>query len=142
MKIIRRDSLRILQWNADVLNTKMDELKARAVDMNLDVILIQETKLKPHMKTPRIPGFKEAMRQDRIVIDGGGLLCYTKDTVIFEKLFMRVKSATEAASFRIRMDKTNWVHITNVYIPPAHSKGQEINFSPEVIPVVESSIIC
>ena len=142
MKVIKKDNLRILQWNADALSTKVGELRMRAAELDLDVILIQETKLKEGVATPRIPGFKEAMRLDRVVTGGGGILCYIKETLIFEKLFKRSKNATEAASFRNRVDKKNWVHITNVYVPPDNSIGQEIIFTPEVIPTLESSIIC
>ena len=141
MKLFTKKSLRILQWNADSLATKIGELRERVKDRDVDVILIQETKLRGK-PTPRIDGYKEAMRSDRIVAEGGGLLCYIEETLIFEKLFSVSKFATESTTFRVRLDKKTWVHITNVYIPPANSVGQEIKFSPEAIPVLQSSVIC
>ena len=81
MKIIKRDYLRILQWNCDTLSTRVGELKMRAAKLDLDVILIQETKMKAKDKTPNILGYKVAMRQDRVAIDGGGLLCLIKPTL-------------------------------------------------------------
>ena len=59
-----------------------------------------------------------------------------------EKLFTRTLKGTETASFRIRADNKNWVHITNVYVPPHNSTGQEIEFTPAAIATFESSIIC
>jgi len=142
MKVTKKSSLRILQWNADSLGTKIGELRTSADKLDLDVILIQETKLKGNAATPRIEGFKEAMRQDRVGVGGGGLLCYIKETLCFEKLYGRAKNATESVSFRVRLDKKNWVHISNVYVPPSNSIGQEIQFTPDAIPTFESSIIC
>ena len=142
MKVTKKSSLRILQWNADSLATKIGELRTSAAKLDLDVILIQETKLTGKARTPRIDGFKEAMRQDRVGLGGGGLLCYIKETLPFEKLYGRAKKATESTSFRVRLDKKNWVHISNVYVPPANSIGQEIQFTPDAIPTFESSIIC
>ena len=141
MKVFTKDYLRILQWNADSLATKIGELRDRVKDLDADVLLIQETKLRGK-PTPRIPGYKEAMRSDRVVAEGGGLLSYVRETLVFEKLFSTSKFATESTTFRVRLDKKSWVHITNVYIPPANSLGQEIRFCPEAIPVLQSSLIC
>ena len=68
MKLFTKESLRILQWNADSLATKIGELRDRVKQLEVDVILIQETKLRGK-PTPRIPGYKEAMRSDRIVAE-------------------------------------------------------------------------
>ena len=141
MRYARKDSLKILQWNADTLGTKVDQLRLRMEELDVDVALIQEAKLN-RRATPVIKGYKEAMRADRIICEGGGLVCYIRDSLPFEKLHSRSRNATESTSFRIRMDKSTWVTITNVYVPPAHSKGQEIRFTPDAIPTHDSSIIC
>ena len=76
MKIFKKDQLKILQWNSDVLSTKVDELRTRAAELDLDVILIQETKLSGRNTTPRIHGYKEAIRTYGTIAKGGGILCY------------------------------------------------------------------
>ena len=58
-------SLKIMQWNADGLNTKISELRSRLKEENIDICNIQETKLQPHMPTPKIPGYKPTKRADR-----------------------------------------------------------------------------
>ena len=110
--------------------------------MDLDVILVQETKLKEKDRTPFIKGYREAMRADRTITGGGGLLCYIKDSLVFEKLYKKAKAGTEVAAFRVRLDKKDWVHLVNIYVPPVNSVGQIINFCPEIILTLESSIIC
>ena len=142
MKSAMKKSFRILQWNADWLSTKMGELRRSARKMDLDIILIQETKLSRFAATPTLPGYKEAMRLDRVLCEGGGLLCYIKETLVFEKLFNRTRTGTASSSFRVRLNQKDWIHITDVYVPPHNSKGQEIQFAPEAIPTWESSIIC
>jgi len=141
MRYTKKSSLRILQWNADALATKVDQLRLRMEELDVDVALIQEAKLNRRV-TPVIKGYKEAMRADRIICGGGGLVCYIRDSIPFEKLYSRSRFATESTSFRIRMNKTTWATITNVYVPPDSSKGQEIQFTPDAIPTHDSSIIC
>jgi len=104
MRYARKDSLKILQWNADTLGTKVDQLRLRMEELDVDVALIQEAKLN-RRATPVIKGYKEAMRADRIICEGGGLVCYIRDSLPFEKLHSRSRNATECTSFRIRMDK-------------------------------------
>jgi len=82
------------------------------------------------------------MRADRTITGGGGLLCYIRDTLVFEKLYKKSKEGTEVAAFRVRLDKKNWVQLVNVYVPPENSVGQIINFCPDIILAQESSIIC
>ena len=68
-------NLRGLQWNADGINTKVAELNKLVTELDIDVVLIQETKLTSRSKTPKIHGFT-AVRQDRpnTEFPGGGLL--------------------------------------------------------------------
>ena len=57
-------NLRILQWNADGLNTKIAELNSVTKKLDIDVVLIQETKLTASSSTPNIQG-----RQNTELID-------------------------------------------------------------------------
>ena len=38
MKFTKNESLRIIQWNADALSTKIDELRSRIPEENIDVL--------------------------------------------------------------------------------------------------------
>ena len=59
------------QWNADVISNKLDELKQRLINSNIDVTSIHESKLlgpdsspKPD-PTPKIPGY-QVKRKDKV----------------------------------------------------------------------------
>ena len=45
-------------------------------------------------------------------------------------------------SYFVRTDKSTWINLNNVYIPPQKSTCQEIDFCPEIIPAPANSIIC
>ena len=138
----QNQQLTILQWNADGLTTKVIELTERLKEDNVDIANIQETKLKPHMKTPRIPGYRVATRADRHgTRRGGGLITYIKDTIIFEAGPKSTTQGTEVTSIKVRMSKTNWATITNVYVPPHNSTGEEISFIPDNIPTPSGAVI-
>ena len=51
-----KKSLRIMQWNADTISTKVLELKARLASDDIDICAIQETKL---LESSRLPSFKK-----------------------------------------------------------------------------------
>ena len=137
----QRSSLRILQWNADGLRSKAIELQSRLHQHKIDVCLVQETKLMKSSVTPRMDGYT-AYRADRQNISGGGLIAYVKRDLDFQKIGCRSKTATEVLSLRVKLNKKTWVDISNVYIPPANSLGQEIKFSPDIIRTSPNSIIC
>ena len=69
---IIKSTLSILHWNARGLKYKEDELQEYLVKNDIDVYLIQETKLKTGSdRTPVIDGYK-FLRSDRIGANGGG----------------------------------------------------------------------
>ena len=78
--------LRILQWNAEGINTKMSELRPFLEEYKIDIALIQESKLTKEKdpETPDIRGYND-YRGDRkgVKYAGGGLLIYIKDDIVF-----------------------------------------------------------
>ena len=120
-----KETLRIIQWNADTISTKALELQDRLVKDDIDICLIQETKLSENSRTPRFEGYV-CVRADRKQKNtGGGLLTLLKSTLIYEPLDSVAIEGTETQSVRVRMDKKNWIYITNVHILPGNSTGQE-----------------
>ncbi len=120
-----QNSLRILQWNANGIATKANELGLRLKADRIDVALVQETKMKHHHRTPRLEGYSP-IRCDRPNQDGGGgLLCYIKDSIIFERVGDSSICGTESSSIRIKMGKRKWAVITNIYCPPSRSHTDE-----------------
>ena len=53
------DKLVILQWNADAILTKQDELK----NNGMNIFIIQDTKLVIKDKTPKFPGYTVLRRE-------------------------------------------------------------------------------
>jgi exonuclease III len=105
--------LKIVQWNADGLKTKIYELKDRLISKDIDICMIQESKLRIGDPTPRILGYA-ALRDDRKALNGGGLITYIKDSLIFERIGYYTRSATEVMSFRVKLARNQWLQLTNV----------------------------
>jgi len=118
------DKIRLIQWNCDGIRNKIIELRQRVIDQEIDVILIQETKLEKNHKTPDIPGFAP-WRVDRKNKKGGGLIAYIKRSIIFEKKREQSKDTTEIQTLRIKLNKKKWIDVTNLYCPPVSSKAHE-----------------
>jgi exonuclease III len=59
-----------MQYNADGLSTKVPELKIRLREEDIDICMIQETKLRPDNNTPRMEGYT-SFRSDRKSQKGG-----------------------------------------------------------------------
>ena len=144
---ITKKSLKVLQWNARGILTNLYELRARAADtkLELDVIMVQETKLEKDVHTtPTISGFTP-IRADRLNRGGGGLISYIRNSLVYEPLVDETKDATETSSFAIKMANNKWAKFTNVYCPPPSSlakAGLPTHISPEIIPTSPNSIIC
>ena len=144
MKVFEKQSLRILQWNANGIKSKSDELAQRFDDLEIDVALIQETKLgeKDKQSSYEIKGYK-AFREDRKVdIKGGGVLTYIRGTLPHELVDYRYINGCEIQTIRIRLSNQKWITLTNFYCPPENSPSQEVSLELNSIPVCASSLIC
>ena len=115
-----KPSLKIYQWNADGLATKIYELKNRLAEKEIDICMIQEKKLRLGDTSPRIPGYA-CLRDDRKAMYGGGLMTYIKETLIFERIGYSTRSSTEVMTFRVKLGKNKWLNLTNVYAPHQHT---------------------
>ena len=66
-------NLIILQVNINGIKNKLEELTLLIHDTHADIITIQETKLNPKSKTPRVHNFT-TVQTDRLHKAGGGLI--------------------------------------------------------------------
>ena len=130
-------SLRIMQWNADGINTKIAELNHFVKEHKIDVVIIQESKLTENKPTPKLYGYA-AVRSDRpgSEFPGGGLLTYIKHNVAYRKVGSAKNGNVEAQSVSIQQSANRWLDITNIYIPP---KAKENNIT--WIPTSEAAIL-
>ena len=118
------------------------ELLARLIENDIDICIIKESKLtKAEKNPPRVTGYKAALRSDRIGLAGGGLITYVNDSIVFDSGDKRSLTATESTSMRVRLNKKTWVNISNIYVPPQGSTGQNIEFNVTGIPTSDYTFI-
>ena len=140
---IFKPNIRIMQWNADGIKLRSHELSARLKSRDIDICLVQESKLRPKKdKTPVVDGYIPIYRTDRPTITFGGLIIYARKEIVYDKVGHAFKNATEVQCVKIKLARKRWLYLSNVYVPPPNSKGQVINFEPEIIPTTDPSIIC
>ena len=78
-QINSKKTITIIQININGLTTKIHELKNLTDNTKIDIITIQETKLRPTHRTPYLKDYT-AIRTDRTYKNGGGLMTYKKTT--------------------------------------------------------------
>ena len=113
-------NLIIQQVNINGLRNKLEELKLLIHDTHADIITIQETKLTPKAKTPKIHNFT-AVRTDRLHKAGGGLITLIRDNITFTTT--NIPSTinthnTELQMVKVHINNTKHITIANIYIPP------------------------
>ena len=110
---------------------------------DIDICLIQESKLSENSRTPRFEGYVTIRADRKLKNVGGGLLTLIRSSLIYETIDPVSIEGTETLSVRVKMDKKNWIYITNVYVPPSNSIGQaSIKLRTDAIPAFKSSLIC
>ena len=137
-----KSALRIMQWNAESVSTKLFELRVRLKEYDIYVCFIQESHLQEKSHVPYIDGYK-LIRADSVATVKGGLLAYVRKSLVVEEIGRAALDATEVSIFRIQLSKNKWLHISNVYVPPTNSKGQDvIKLRTDAIPCINSALIC
>ena len=101
------------------LRNKLEELKLLIHDTHADIITIQETKLTPKAKAPKIHNFT-AVRTDRLHKAGGGLITLIRDNITFTTT--EIPSTinthnTELQMVKVHINNTKHITIANTYIP-------------------------
>ena len=124
--------LKILQWNADSILSKIQEFRDFIKEKEIDIFLIQETKLITADKTPKVKDFT-IIRQDRIQRRGneknrgGGLLIGIKESIpyrISRTEFAGEKDEiSEWMSVEIPVKGKQKLRLNNIYIPPTRKQN-------------------
>ena len=100
-----RNKLKTNQWNVDGIRPKFIELCDRLLNSDIDVLAVQESKLRKTDKTPPIEGYT-TIRKDRNSILGDGLLLFIRTDIVFEKLHSFKKAGMKILSIRIKASKS------------------------------------
>ena len=141
--MVPRDGLRIIQWNVDGLGTSLVDLIGLVErEPEIDVLMIQETKLLPTAPDPRLPGYA-AIRRDRPTPTRGGSRAGGLMTFVKEDIPYRVVNAysgdeengTECLAVEIRLDQGRSFTLVNTYRAPTREAGQRPSFDHIRVPV-------
>jgi hypothetical protein len=110
-----------MQINTNGIRNKLNEITDLTKSEHIDILNIQESKLTPKVKTPKIPGFTP-VRKDRPLEDGGGgLITYIRNNIEFSEVQTPanlIKTHFEILTIKIRFRCKQFLFITNLYIPP------------------------
>jgi len=127
-----KESLKILQWNADGIKPKLHELEMRMRELDIDVAVIQETKLKKADRSPILPGYASIRRDRPGEAAGGGLMSFIKHSLTFREDSRRSSdiATSEVSSFYVKVTRHRWLKIVNCYLPPARTIANVDSLTP------------
>ena len=109
--------------NINGLKNELEKLKLLIHDTHADIITIQETKLIPKVKTPKVHNFT-TVRNDMLLKAGGELITLIGDNIIFPTTDTPSTintHNTELQMVKVHINNTKHITIANIYIPPRDS---------------------
>ncbi|GFS91085.1 hypothetical protein TNCV_2214471 [Trichonephila clavipes] len=111
--------LKLCSWNANGILNKISEFKIFVEKYSPDLLLIQETHLRPHHNI-NIPNYN-CYRNDRIGDGraGGGTLILTKKNVSHYNIPTPTLNHIEATVVVITPQNLNPISVISVYVPPS-----------------------
>ena len=119
----KHKEIKILQLNANGIRSTVEELKHLLLTTQPDVVAVQESKLNPASRTPKISNYT-AIRTDRKHKQGGGLITYIKS----DTTFTHIKTPqtintdnTETKLLKIHTKHFKDITIANIYIAPRNT---------------------
>ena len=92
------------------------ELRDLLINSDIDMLAVQESKLRKTDKTPYIEDYA-TIRKDRHNILRVGLLIFIRTDIVFEKLHSVEKARIEILSVHLKATKSTWLEFYNVYLP-------------------------
>lgn len=111
------DALKITTWNANSITDKRIELIQFLQDTKTDILLAQETFLKPQ-RDFKIPNYK-IYRSDRLTGRAGGTAILIKKNIMHNHLPNIATEHIENTSIKITTSDNSSITITSVYLSPA-----------------------
>ena len=100
--------IKILQLNANGIRSTVEELKHLMSTTQLDVVAIQESKLTPASRTPKIPHYT-AIHTEKEHKQGGGLITYIKSGTTFG--YIKTPQAINTDNTEIQLLKIHTKHL-------------------------------
>lgn len=124
-----RRQISCIQWNADGLSTGAAELSQLLKERPVDLVMIQESKLRTSSKIPQFPGYVAEHRHRPGGGLGGGLVTYIKSDVPYTRSEAyrdegNYSGRMEALSISVKDKGGERYKFVNVYSPPTRVSGQ------------------
>ncbi len=117
--MFHKTGLKIEHHNIRGVRTKITELMEHINSEKPDIISLNETFLKPKMKTPVVPGYTWT-RNDRITGKQGGVAFLIKDSITFdisENTTVKTKTPHETLTIELFSPKNASLYISTIYCP-------------------------
>lgn len=115
---VKPRALKISFYNADGgIHKQKDELHSFLRENQIDILLAQETHLKPSHRDPKIANYR-IIRNDRTTGAGGGTLIYYKRSLHCIPMDTPPLKDLEASVCRIAMTGHQPITVASVYLPP------------------------
>jgi hypothetical protein len=114
MSLINGRRLNILAWNARGLKNKIDELESAIGEYCVDIVLISETFLKPHIRI-NLPNFN-CYREDREQ-HGGGVAIFIKSSIKHCRVITPPLKNLELTAIELTINNTHHI-VASAYNPP------------------------
>ena len=125
-----------MQWNANGLKNKMVELEDKARTLEIDIILIQESKLRSSDANPKLKGYA-TIRKDREVGRGGGLVTFIKEDIPFTVIDHSNGVPNSLLEILMTDNQAPSMHrltFVNVYCPPTRGSNYGHEFCTTELP--------
>lgn len=124
MVVTRPKELHILSWNIASVNNKTDQLVTLLDEVKPDVVLLQETWLKPHLPQPLTPGYTW-FRRDRVAGRGGGVAILVANHLDYLPELGPELKAAELTGGKINT-ASGPLYVGSLYLPPSKGRKREL----------------
>ncbi|GFS50895.1 probable RNA-directed DNA polymerase from transposon X-element [Trichonephila clavipes] len=137
--VFSRFGLRIAAWNANGVRSRIIELRDFINKHSLDIILIQETHLRPGVSI-RVPNYRNDRQTQNI--PSGGTAILIKSSLKYHHIPTPTLGTVEATIVVLTPPGENPLLIASIYIPPTTTPSACIHDLEEIFALEHSSILC
>ncbi|KAJ1524669.1 hypothetical protein ONE63_011152 [Megalurothrips usitatus] len=119
--------LLVLSWNAGSVVGKANHLADLLEDAHPQVVLLQETHLKPHIPTPDTPGYTWYRRDRLTTAKGGGVAILVHDSLHFQVEPSPAGLRQAEVVGGLVSSPAGDLYVASVYLPPSKGRKGDIH---------------
>lgn len=129
---IKPKSLKLGFFNANGITHQRDEIAKFLRDHQLDILLIQESFLKPHQRNPNIANYR-LVRNDRTRCHKGGTLIYYRKALYCTPVDPpEPHSLLEYSACQLGMTGHSSITIISAYFPPSNTSDDATSITRDL----------